>query len=205
MAEDKVTFAAIVIVAIVAIVGILGLTGFGGFPLIAGFSTTATGTATVNVTAEISIVLTDANISFGNGTVNEHSPFAILDSTGATAVNGTWAATNDPFTLENDGNVNANVSIKASSNASAWLGGTGNQTTKFNYTNSEAKSCLLDSAAGGNATWITLTTSDTVMCQKLNYTDASDMLRIDLQIQIPNDSPPGLKTNTITFTAAQSA
>lgn len=172
---------------------------------ITGFSTVALGTASVNITEELAIVLSDVNISFGNGTVSQGALFAILESTGAAAVNGTWAAVNDPFILENDGNVLANVTIKASLSAAAWFGGNaGYALMYYNYSNYEASACLLNGQ--GNLAFVTIPVdpSTSVTCQKLNFTDSSDQIRLDLKIQIPSDAAPGLKENSITFTSTQS-
>ena len=204
MAEDKVTFAAIVIVAIVAIVGILGLTGFGAFPQLSGFSTTGTGTATVNISDMVGLFLIDTNISFGNGTVTQGASSGIIDSCGSTAVNGSWATLSDFFVVQNDGNVLANVTTKISN--VDFVGGTAAiSNVSYNYTNNETGSCLLDGGGPGVFVDYNASNTDYLTCQKLNFTDATDEIKVCLKLIIPSDAPTGTKSATVTFTASKSA
>jgi len=209
--QDKTTFAAIVIVAIIAVIGLLGTSNFGAFNKIwyfTGFGTSALGTATINITGELSIKLSDMNITFGNGTFMAPALFAILESNNTDTINGTWVPVDDPFVLENDGNVNANITIKASATAASWFGGNAAYAAMYyKYVDSEAGSCLQNSEAIANETWAALPVSPATneTCQKLGYDDAADTMRVDLKIQVPADAPAGLKQNAVTFTASQSA
>jgi len=205
-AEGKVVVIALVIIAVIAIVNILNIFGF-SLPL-SGFATTVSGTATINVTVTASIVLTDTNISFGNGYVSPTAPYAFITTTNSSPTNGTWAPVNDPFILENDGNVLANVTVKATSSAATWFGGYASYANMFfNYSNNESSSCLLAATGAALGAWGTIPQTPTVNCTcvKLNFSDPADTIRIDMMLQIPTDAPPGLKTNAITFTASQSA
>ena len=202
MAEDKVTFAAIVIVAIVAIVGILGLTGFGAFPQVTGFSHFGTGTATVNITEMLSILLLDTNISFGSGTVTQGAIWGEIYSNNTAALNGSWSNVNDYFLLENDGNALAQVDVLI--NDIDFIGGTA-ATSKayFMYKNNETSACLVTAGGNGYLAWYEFAASNTnySSCKSLNYSDGSDALNYYLALRIPSDAPVGLKTATVTFTA----
>ncbi|MFH0868727.1 MAG: hypothetical protein V1839_00715 [archaeon] len=163
----------------------------------------ALATVKFNVSSQLDITLTDANISFGVGIVVLGTGRAQLDTTGASFLNfsGTSSA-NDPFILENTGNVIANVTVNASKTAADWMVAS-NAYMYYNYTNNEASSCLMDGSFG-NSTWYN-TTVNINMCQKLNYSDASDAIRFDLRLSIPEDAPQGYKSNSFTFSAVQSA
>ncbi len=209
--SNKTTFAALVIVAIIAAIGLVGLTSSQSLSNIwyfTGFGTTALGTATVNITGGLSIVLSDMNITFGNGTFIAPGLFAILESNNSDAINGTWANVNDYFVLENDGNVNVNITIKASNSAGTWFGGNANYAAMwYMHNESEPRSCLFDATGIKNMTWMILPVDPLYngTCQTLNYSDASDTMRVYMKIQIPADAVPGLKANSITFSGSQSA
>ena len=211
--EKKVAVFAVIILilSIIALVNVFGFgAGFGEW--VSGFASSTIGTATVNVTLSLSLYLEDSNITFGNGAVTG-IPYAIVDSTGASCTNCSgWGSTNDPFVIQNDGNVYANVTITASVSAGAWFGGNAaNAAMWYNYTNYESNSCLLDSGNpyvnATNSTWriLPVTSNINYTCQKLNYSEEADEMRIDLKLQVPADAPIGLKTNAITFTASYSA
>jgi len=190
---------------IIMIASIIGYASQGYFVKHSGYAGVAFGTAVINITSGLSITLIDLNISLGNGTIDQSSDFAILESTGADAVNGTWAPVNDPFVLENGGNVYANITITAAVDASTWFGGTPTYAAMyFNYTEYEENSCLLHPAVG-HGTWAALPSLDeNQTCQKLNFSESSDAMRIDIRLHVPADAPPGKKENSITFTAMQS-
>ena len=205
--QSKTTFAVIIsVVAIITIIGFLQVFGFGNYAT--GYATSALGTATVNITGLLSIKLIDMNITFGVGTFNAQVTSATLESNGTAVVNGTWAAVNDPFILENDGNVLANITIKASQSAADWFGGTASLAAMYyRFQSNETGSCVLEPGILRNDSWWSLPVSPSVSeaCQKLNYTDTNDTLRVDMKIQIPADAPVGLKANAVTFIASQSA
>ena len=208
--KEKKQVVMIVVIMIAAIIMLVNVFGFGPGVVkwVSGFASTTIGTATVNVTLSLSVYLEDSNITFGNGAVTG-IPYAIVDTTGASCTNCSgWGSTNDPFIIQNDGNVLANITITASVSAGAWFGGNAaNAAMWYNYTNNETNSCLMDWAAPTNSTWRVLPVTSNVnyTCQKLNYSEPSDTMRVDLKIQVPQDAPQGLKTNAITFTASYSA
>ena len=209
--QRKTLFGAIIIILIIGVIGLFQVLGFTNY--LTGYATTALGTATVNVSSVLSIRLTDMNITFGTGTFSTPTLYAILESNNSNTYNGTWVAVNDPFVLENDGNVIANITITASQSAANWLGGTAAYAAMYyKYNDSETGSCLMDTTFNPvvNATngtyWMVLpvSTATNGTCQRLNFSDASDSMRVDLKIQIPADTAPGLKSNAVTFTATQS-
>lgn len=213
--ERNKTFIALVVVAVIALIGLIGTSegGFGRVWYFTGFGTTASGSATINITGAFSIKLIDNSIAFGNGTFVAPALFAILESNGSAVINGTWVSVDDCFILENDGNALANITIKAGSSAATWFGGTaGYAAMYYRYLNNETGACLLDTTFAPlmnstNGTWLTLPVNPAVngTCQKLNYSDTADQMRIDMKIQVPADAPAGDKENSVTFTASQSA
>lgn len=203
MAEDKLTFAAIILVAIVAIVGILGMMSLGGWMPITGYTTTPTGTAKVNITAALGIELVDNSINFLNGSVSANKTAAQLESNNSAAVNGTWAAVNDYFRLQNTGNVDANVTIKIDN--ADFMGGTGGKSW-FMWTDGTAPGEAGSCDVGGGATESTFTefaADDTeyAMCENLTFPTSTDDMLIYMRLLIPSDAPTGQTTGTVTCTA----
>lgn len=203
MGADKVAFALFVVFAVMAVAIILGLPNFAVLTKFSGHSTSALATVRFNVSETLDITLTDANISFGDGAVSTGSSFALLDTTGAPAVNGTWDAINDPFILENTGNLLANITVKAADSAAAWIGGS-SPAMRYNYTNDKPNSCL-QAGAVASGTWTTLPADPQYSgcCEVLSYTNTNDTLRVDMQVQVPFDALAGYRANAITFTATQ--
>ena len=194
MAEDKLTFAAIVLVAIVAIVGLIGFMG----PGLTGF-VARTGTLGVTFAGSADIILTDAATSFGSGYVNASAASAVIDSNGTKTswINTTAFPATDYMTLENNGSTLVNVTIQAGSSAATFIGGTGPAMSFYGKT-AESGAC--------SGTLVTAYTtlseaSATVICPKLEYLDTKDNFDIGYALTIPVDVVQGAKSNTITFTA----
>ena len=196
MAEDKLTFAAIVLVAIVAIVGMIGLMGFGGFQL-TGAGTT--GTLNISITGTVSITLTDANSTFCAGYVNASYAYATLNTEG-TATNWSCGQSSDPMIVENNGTTQANVTIQAGSSAATFINGT---SPSQSYRSVSASS----NCSGTQVTsYAALGTGPTNLCSILEYSTSGGLgndLTVHYQLVIPSNAPFGSRTNTITFTGFQ--
>jgi hypothetical protein len=196
--------------------------GFAGskFVLITGFGTTATGTAWMNVSGTLSITLSDSLINFTNGSHTGAASYATLETNGSTVSGGTWATINDNITLQNDGNVLANVTLN-SSGAAAWVGGSAiYQLYSFAWTNGTYNlSCLLPYNSTSDGTnwpanslyrhegnWHNITTANATygVCQKLNYTDGGDKINLWLKVQVPIDTTVGAKSDSLRFEASLS-
>jgi hypothetical protein len=192
MAEGKLTFAAIVLVAIVAIVGMMGLMGFGGI------TGAVIGTMNVTLSGTADIILTDSSTSFGTGYVNASFASATINSEGTKTnwVNTTTFPSTDPMSLQNNGSRAANVTIKSDKDAAGFIGGTG-PTQSFKGSNNEAGSCTgtLASVYG------TLGMSELNLCSKLEYLDMNDTIDINYQLVIPSNAPQAAKGEVITCTA----
>lgn len=203
MAQDKLTFAAIVLVAIVAIVGMIGIMGYGGAPLITGAGTTPSGTAQVNITQLACLTLDDASIDFGAGAVNAESSYAEIESNNSAVYNGTWSNVNDNFDLRNCGNNDLNVTTKISN--VDFVGGT-STTSKvwfmWDQTNSPGESGTCATAGATEDTFTEYGASNTSysLCQNMTYGTSHDELKIDMKLRIPYDAPQGVKSTTVTFT-----
>ncbi|MBW3022472.1 hypothetical protein KY308_00005, partial [Candidatus Woesearchaeota archaeon] len=106
------TLAILVGVAIVvSIIGLLSV-GRGGITYITARAGSGEGPVSVNLTSEISILVTDS-IDFGNGRVNSTATNATLDSDAGTVDGGSWTPITEYIKIENDGTVNISVNVSA--------------------------------------------------------------------------------------------
>ena len=157
---------------------------------------------TVNATAAIN--LTQGVINWGSGNVNE-GVNATLDTNNDTAysVRGTWSSAGiRPFILQNIGNTPVNVSINSTTNATAYIGGSGpafryfGQNAAGNTTACESGLAnQTDFNPSGNAS------QKQPLCNVFNFTNQRDHLWININITIPENAPTGSKNTTIVFIA----
>jgi len=132
--------------------------------------------------------------------------------------------------LENDGNVYLNITMYASEDANTfWRGENSTDEFKFaildgNRSHEESSSCNNNSNYNGTSyenvstypthsiwtssssfayNWTDITTSATLICTNLSFTDAADTITVEFNLSIPSDEPVTTKQNTFTFTAAQ--
>jgi len=202
MAKSKTNWNTLIaLLAIVVIAAIGLLTSF--VPKTSG---AAEGLVNFTISGALSITLPNSIVDFGTGYVTLGDTYAILDSnstspTGWTSTaNGVdgWPSNTDYIVLENNGNVNANVTIKANKTASEFVGGT-NPAQWYAAMDNEAGSCTGDLQSD----YADLTTSETNLCSSLGYADSADTLNVMFKLQVPSDASPAAKSNTITFTAYQ--
>jgi len=159
-------------------------------------------TAALELAPAASIEFIVSSINWSSGAVNENATTANIDSEG-NVINGNWTTVSQGLTLRNDGNVDVRLSLTTSNIASSFIGGSagGGPSYKLKVSNSEANSCEypLNSTNLGTYTEANGTAQPT--CQKFDKTDASDVLRIDVNLTIPADADSGAKLSTITATA----
>lgn len=193
----------------------LGFAG-GKFTIITG---AATGTAWMNVSATVSISMTDSLVNFTNGSHTGATSYATLETNGTAVSGGTWPTINDNFTITNTGNVLANITISSGTGPN-WVGGTTVwQLYAFAWTNATGNSsCLLaynSTTDGTNGpgtmvherNWHNITAASTAygLCQRMNFTDNYDNINVWLKVYVPIDTTGGIKTDTLTFSAATSS
>ena len=199
MAEEisNKTLAVIVVAAIVVTLGSTALILRMGSPVITGMATNVSGTAAFNISGITSIRITDAAIDLGSGSVTAGEDFAVIDTV-ANVDNGTWTTPDDGFVIENDGNLDADISVNASELASSLIGGTSATPSvkwKARGTTANCQDAVI------SAYQEITTTSTASFCDNLSYVDASDDIGMDLQLTIPSDATPGERTLIVTFTA----
>jgi len=194
---------------------------------VAGFASSAAGTASVTLVGFGSIVI-NSNVDFGSGTQSTNIS-NLTSLTTETADNyatfnncseDIWdqAADCRGIEIENDGAVTINVSMQASSNASTFFSGNSSQalfqyfTADGNRSKEKNSSCFPRSGSNINVSpwgypnlrnWTNITTDSVPICANLSFTNSNDTITVELNITIPADETTGTKTNTFTFSAVQ--
>ena len=187
------TLAALLIVAIA--IGFVGLLSFK--PTTTG-AYDETGTARVNITEQVSIILDTTSLDFGDGWVNKSAASCSINSSTGEIESSNCVGFSAPptgFILRNDGNTNVSVTLNGST-AADFIGGTSPE-YKFLSQDNEAGSCT----SGLVASYTSISGSPQTICSNLLYTDATDSMEIKIHIKIPDDALTGLKTDNVTFTA----
>ena len=119
-------------------------------------------------------------------------------------IQGTWANYSGPgFVIENDGNVNINVTVSSSLAASGFIGGTSPSfqwivDTTTDNGEAETVGCITDIGGYGD---VSTSVNGTLFCGNMAFGDASDSAELDLKLVIPHDAPPQQTSATITFEA----
>ena len=204
---DEISNKTLAILVVAAIVVTLGGTMLvirqGPSVTLTGLYTTQQGTAAFNVSEVVSIKINQNSINFGEGYVNESDTFCTMDSTGAhtTACDGSWNnPSNAGFIIENNGNVDCQVAINAST-ASEFVGGTAT-TPQYNFKSSDKTGETGSCTSGLVSSWTAFSHTGQTICSNLKYQEANDEIRVDVQVTVPNDATPGQHTDTVTFTAS---
>jgi len=150
---------------------------------ITGFAATDSGIVNVTIATSASINFTTFVLDFGSGAVNVSEAGATINSEG-TVTNGNWAPTSDQLVLENIGNVNVTLALKANKTANEFIGGdTPTFKAKVTNTTDHTTSC----AAGNFTGYTSITESDQIACSPLTFS-GNNSIDIDFELYIPNDA-----------------
>lgn len=166
-----------------------------------GFALTDTGIINVTIETAASINFTVDILQLGSGVVTPGQT-ATVSSDQGTSPNAFWsgAAEEGQLLLENNGNSNVTIDLKATTAndaAAIFIGGT-SPSFKLRVTNNETGSCV---SIANFTNFDEVTTSDQEACSNLQWDDGKDLINIDAELTIPNDATPGNRQATITATA----
>jgi len=160
-----------------------------------GFATTSTGEANLTVESATQIDFTTAFIDWESGRVTSGDTEAILDTSAGNISNGNWTPVTEGFVLENQGNLNLTIELAAGKTNLTFMGGT-DGSYQWNVSNNETDSC--SHADLGDFEEVN---SSKIVCDQFSSITASNEIRIDLKLIIPEDSSTGALTDLITATA----
>jgi hypothetical protein len=168
------------------------------------------GITNFSINTSLSIRLNNALIPFGVGTVN--------DSHTACAMGTNWTPPATPecigfnatvheanLTIENNGNLPANVSVLFTKNATTFIGGSATSPSlKYRVRNVESSSCTTirngSSFTEVGDRYETNASENARICNFLATADSSDLIDLGIWINVPKDAATGSHTVTLTFT-----
>ncbi|MBN1543846.1 hypothetical protein JW898_00110 [Candidatus Woesearchaeota archaeon] len=176
---------------------------------------TASGTAKVNITEQLSISMVENLVDFGAG--NRLTTLAVDSECNLTsadnAVPDCWNDTGSnyagvhDFKIMNDGNLNANVTVTSAKDPTEFfttcagsgtiLGGTPDYQFK-SLASATENGCL----SGTVDTFTSFDKSAQLICTNLTFTDGTDKMNVSIRLQVPA-GPAGVCTDAVTFTAAR--
>jgi len=203
MKRDSIIVTIAVVAVLASFVGLLmnygSLSNFNN--LFTGFAVdTEEGTVNVTITTQTSINITSANgtagskaLNWGTGTFTTAGQPAYLISNGTLVNSNGWDQVDSGFIIENIGNTNVNLTVKASSNAATFIG-IGAE-FQYNLTDSEAGSCVGGLTAAG--VYTEFTTSDVTVCSNFTAAEASDELRMDILLMVPSTATGSKETTVV--------
>ena len=152
------------------------------------------GVAKVNVSPAVAISLPVDTVDFGNkfpgdkDNTTDNSPL--------------------PLTIQNDGSTFVNVSIARDPGSTPLFAGTGggdnSLTFQYKYADSSEPGSFNTTASNTTFGPVPGTTAHDDSLVRLNFTDATDLVEVELLIDIPSDEAPGGKNITLAFVAEQS-
>lgn len=167
-----------------------------GFETI-GLVSNPTGTVSASVQSTVDIFLKNATVNFGAVQVG-----ASYD----TSVNYSNAS---QFLVRNDGSVRVNITVQSTALWTSISQTVGSSAFRWNATNATGNTSMAGACASSQNTWYTMRLSGDAapagtgeLCY-LNFSDANDYARVDIQITVPTGESAGAKTATVTFTASQ--
>jgi hypothetical protein len=221
MADDisNRTLATILVAAIVVSLGstLISLNKLGGLSWVTGRAVSDLGTAQVSVQESLSIVLLTDSVNFGTGFINTSNTNCVTNNVNLSTLGAGFnyetcfvgGGTGTDFVLQNNGNVNASVSVRGPS--AVTLFGSANPLQKaFRYKASDSVAENANVEAGScqgliyNRTWTPFSNNATV-CDDLDYGDSTDTLAILVNMRFPWNQTQGLYSNSsITFYAVKS-
>ena len=162
----------------------------------------AAGFVYVNVSCTTSITLVNNTLTFGSM------------ATGTT--NDTTDTFPPPFYVRNDGNVEVNISIRATSLFSAsnpnptsfFTFRCGNVSTEFNCTcpagYNTSQCTTFDQLNGSQLQWARITLNSTtaaLAARNLSYIDTNDEVEIEINVSIPGNESAGGKSSVVSIEA----
>ena len=166
-------------------------------PLITGLGATEIGNVSVTVATVLSIDATN-NVSFGNGS----NVGGVTLTTNGSVTNPSTFDEPGSFRIENDGNVDVNVSIN-STRATLFI--TTGTSPLYNWSGTNATG---DNGCTGVNNLTTANTvfgvgaQNTTVCDNLTYRDATDSVNVSIWVFIPEDTAPGQYAANVFFMAA---
>jgi len=137
----------------------------------------------------VSIIIREDTMNFGSMTQFE--------------VNDTTNNYPNPFIIENDGNVDANVSVNSTPLWTSLFAPLNTSYYQFKIDNSSAEENSFD-WINSQTIWANMSNIYKSIIGTLNRTDSNDIAEVDIRVEVISDEPPGSKSATLIFEAEES-
>ncbi len=179
---------------------------------VTGRLTTGDGQVNFSVSNTASILMNNAIIDFGSGYVNATkctNATLTVNDTGFSDPGDCWVATpnsaDTPILFENDGNVNATLTVTGENGVTFFNSYSGSYPYNITWTarNNETLACTEWSGTASSA-WNNFTGGADSICDNFRFLpENQDELAVDIRITVPVDLPPGqYQDSDVTFTVA---
>jgi len=164
-------------------------------PLVTGMATYVVGKVNISIaqTTAVAFVSGYNLVDFGNGTIDT-SPHTRV-STILTDNPSTFNDSVVELRVQNDGNVDVNVSLNGST-AATFLGGT-NPSYEFNASCMAGTDCGCLGTTNQTAALANITTTPALLCTNLTFGDAADALGAEIELWVPTDAAKGGHQDTL--------
>jgi hypothetical protein len=167
-----------------------------------GFATNSTdGTVQLTINQAISITLIDSDINFGNCNVSTSGLTNYDSSLGSSGVNNSLCSGSlpDNITIENDGNVEANVTVQTLYNGTTMFGDDNAHIGFFaaNVTGDEGCAGTLTTTR----TNMSVEGQDYLVCDNLTFGASNDQIAYFAYITLSDQSTSVQTSTTVTFEA----
>ncbi|MBI4145539.1 hypothetical protein HY493_05050 [Candidatus Woesearchaeota archaeon] len=206
-------YSIIALFGVVLVAEYLMLVHVGVFPSVTGLQASDTGVALLEIASTASLRFAVDVVNFQNGSVNTSSGNTVctMDTTGVSLLRSqciNFTNVTAGFQIENDGSTNLTVNLSSDKDADAFLGGSASLNEfKWAISQNETGSCKNTTGGTGGTTVTPTVYSDVnataggiTVCPFLQFIDASDSIKVDINVTIPYDATSGVKTATLTAT-----
>ncbi|MDD5332015.1 MAG: hypothetical protein PHE43_04340 [Candidatus Nanoarchaeia archaeon] len=170
----------------------------------------ATGSVNISINSSLGITMISSDINFTTSNPGDSRTSYEQDDLEGESCSADYLC---GFNITNDGSVLMNITIQETENLFDSASFVNTKHLLYNTTHEElgyaaaapGSGCSVGYPGGfGEGYWRALprASAEVAVCA-LNFTDGSDAVRVDLNVTVPTDEPPGQKLGTITFLASE--
>jgi hypothetical protein len=156
--------------------------------------------ATVNITVQqfSAINFSAHNVNFGTGSVTSGFPGSNMSTDGINS-GGSWTPPGSGLQLQNIGNTNVSIRLRAEANATTFIGGL-NPEFKIKLTNTTGKFNSCPNVVTGFNGYREINTTDQYVCTLFRH-GTNNSIDIQINLFVPSNSPEGAKGTRIIASA----
>jgi len=147
----------------------------------------------------------DLNVTFGTASNVVTAVNITTNTTNSYGTTDCSAAVSCGMLINNTGNKDLAVNFTSNVNATTMIGGPNVNNAHFQYAtfNGTNTGTEYGCTSGLNYTWRYVNESNAIICLNFSYLDTQDMMHIEYNLTIDQNTPPGAKSARITITCEQ--